>query len=210
MKRLILVIAIILGWASAAWAAPTATLTSLRAIHALSNAEASHNSPVAFEATVTYFRGYEKTLFVQDGDMGIFVLFATDAKLVPGDRVLVRGTTQSSFRPIVVSHDVILLHHGALPKPLPASYSELARVLHDSILVTVHGVVRAAGSASSSDAHISYLQISADGGYINAVVESNDVSELKDLLDAEVEVTGGAAGEIGKKMTLHRDTPHVC
>ena len=44
-------------------------LTSLRAIHALSNAQASHQLPVSFEATVTYYRGYERTLFVQDGDI---------------------------------------------------------------------------------------------------------------------------------------------
>ena len=43
-------------------------LTSLRAIHALSNAQASHQLPVSFEATVTYYRDYERTLFVQDGD----------------------------------------------------------------------------------------------------------------------------------------------
>ena len=48
-------------------------LTSLRAIHALTNAQASHQLPVSFEATVTYYRGYERTLFVQDGDVAIYV-----------------------------------------------------------------------------------------------------------------------------------------
>ena len=31
--------------------------------------EASRRLPVAFEATVTYFRGYENLMFVQDGDV---------------------------------------------------------------------------------------------------------------------------------------------
>ena len=35
-------------------------LTSLRSIHALTNAQASHQLPVSFEATVTYYRDYER------------------------------------------------------------------------------------------------------------------------------------------------------
>src|ERR1035441_404550 len=48
-------------------------LTSLRAIHALSNSEASHRYSASFEATVTYYRPYERTMFVQDGDYAIYV-----------------------------------------------------------------------------------------------------------------------------------------
>ncbi len=73
MRRLISVVAIILGWASTGWAAQPSALTTLRAIHLLSNEEAGHALPVTFEATVTYFRPYEKTMFVQDGDVAIYV-----------------------------------------------------------------------------------------------------------------------------------------
>ena len=71
--------------------AQTNTLTTLAAIHALTNAQAEANIPVEFEATVTYYRDYERTLFVQDGDAAIFVLATTGLKLMPGDRVRVRG-----------------------------------------------------------------------------------------------------------------------
>ena len=64
---------------------------------------------------------------MQDGDVAIFVLATTDAKLVPGDRVLIKGTIQSSFRPIVVSNSVALLRHGFVPEPVPASFDELIR-----------------------------------------------------------------------------------
>ena len=90
MKRPLPTFAILFACASIAWAAPPASLTTLRAIHALSNAEASKGMPVAFEATVTYYRGYESTLFVQDGDTAIYVYYPTELHLVPGDRVLVR------------------------------------------------------------------------------------------------------------------------
>ena len=122
MKRVEVAVAMILGLASAAWAAAPATLTTLQAVHALSNAEASQRLPVAFEATVTYFRSYEKTLFVQDGEIPLFVLATTGLTLAPGDRVLIQGTTRGSFHPIVVSSSVTLLGHGSLPQPLPADF----------------------------------------------------------------------------------------
>ena len=82
MKRLIPALAIVLGWALAAWAAPPAPLTTLQAIHVFSNDQASHALPVSFEATVTYYRSYEKTLFVQDGDVAIFVMHLTFIQLL--------------------------------------------------------------------------------------------------------------------------------
>ena len=106
MKKLILVLAIIFGWSWSAWAEGPGTLTTLRAIQALTNAEASHGLPVAFEATVTYAPGYQGLLFVQDGDRGIFVRDAGGERLVRGDRVLVKGKTSGSFRPIVIGSSV--------------------------------------------------------------------------------------------------------
>ena len=54
MKRSILGFGIILGRIVAVSAAAPTPLTTLRAIHALSNAEADKGLPVAFEATVTF------------------------------------------------------------------------------------------------------------------------------------------------------------
>lgn len=44
------------AWFCTAMAAERAPLTSLRTIHTLSNDQAGQGLPVAFEATVTYFR----------------------------------------------------------------------------------------------------------------------------------------------------------
>ena len=59
MKRLIPTVAIFLGWVLPSLAAGPAPLTTLRAIHALTNEQAKQALPVAFEATVVYFRSYE-------------------------------------------------------------------------------------------------------------------------------------------------------
>ncbi len=200
MKKLILMWAIILGWSGSAWSEGPGTLTTLRAIQALSNAEASQGLPAAFEATVTYSPGYQGLLFVQDGDLGIFVRDASDEKLVRGDRVLVKGKTSGSFRPIVISSSVTVLQHGALPLPEPATFDELAHVQRDAMLVTVRGVVRTADLRMNSTVRVTYLQMLMDGGYIDVTVDSDDANALKELLDAEVELTGVAGGKFDGKM----------
>ena len=141
MRKLIPLLAIVLGWAAAVWPEPPPILTSVRAISALSNDQARQKLPVAFEATATYFRGYENLLFVQDGDRALFVLASTNAKIVPGDRVRVRGTTRASFHAIILSRDVTVLGHGPMPRPLQADFNNLILGQHDCMLVTMRGVV---------------------------------------------------------------------
>jgi diguanylate cyclase (GGDEF)-like protein len=155
---------------------------------------------VAFEATITYFRNYERTMFVQDGPVAIFVLAATNANLVPGDRVLIRGTTHESFRPFVVSSDIVLLRHGPVPSSVLAGFYDLNHAQLDCALVTVRGTVRAADIISSSDKQVIRLQMFLDGGNIDAVVDSQNADALRDLLDAEVEVTGAVSGRFDGKM----------
>ena len=184
----------------AAAAVPSA-LTSLLAVHSLSNSEAIRAVPVAIEATVVYSRGYQRLLFVQDGDAALFVTPPTNAELLPGDRVLIQGNTQQSFRPIVVASAVTLLHHGSLPKPAPATFDELIRAQYDCRLVTVRAKVRAADLVSSSASKQSArLQLLMDGGHIEVNVDTDDEGALKDMLDDEVEITGIAAGRFDDKM----------
>jgi diguanylate cyclase (GGDEF)-like protein len=208
VKRLIPAIAIILGWASAAWAAPPVTLTTLRAIRTLTNAEASRKLPVAFEATVTYYRDYENTLFVQDGGAAVLVFDAQEDKLVPGDRIRVEGKTDADLSPDVRSEKITLLGHGAVPQPVPASFDELIRGQRDCVLVTVSAVVRAADlekrpnlrdaslprEASPSMVTSTRLQLLAAGGNLEASIDSGeDASALASLLDAQVNITGIAS-----------------
>ena len=200
MKRLIPIFAIILGWASAAFSAAPTPLGSLREIHALTNDQAGQLLPVAFEATVTYYRSYEKTLFVQDGDYAIYVQPTTTLKLVPGDRILIRGTTQPSFRPFVKSSDVTLLSHGAPPTPVQATFDQLIRAQLDCRLVTVRGVVQSADLELSSMMTNTALRILTSGGYVDATIDSTNPSALADMLDAEVEITGAASGRFDGKM----------
>jgi diguanylate cyclase (GGDEF)-like protein len=200
MKRLIALFAIVLGCASAAWAAPPTPLATLHAVHALSHAEAAKLLPAAFEATVTYRRAGETTLFVEDAGEGIYVWASADIKLAPGDRVLVRGTAHDSFRPIVTADSVTLLHHGGLPQAIPATFDELIRGERDCVLVSVRAVVQSADLGSSAGRNDTHLILLAGEGAIDTYVDSGDASVLDGLLDAEVEVTGVAGARFDGKM----------
>jgi diguanylate cyclase (GGDEF)-like protein len=183
-------------------------LTSLAAIHALTNTQASKHLPVEFEATVTYYRDYERTLFVQDVDTAIYIRATTGLELMPGDRVRVRGTTDQSFRPIIINSSVERLGHGEMPAAASASFAELMQARYDCRLVTVHALVRTADVANFSRRN-SRMQLLADGGAVEATLDSNDAEALKGLLDAEVEVTGVASGRFDGKMQQTGTLVHI-
>jgi len=210
MKRLFLAAVTLLGFAPIVWAAP-ATLTSLHAIKQLTNADAAEGVPVAFEATVTYFRGYQHELFVQDGQDAIYVQATTSAALAAGDWVLIKGTTQASFRPIVVSSDITVLHPGNLPNPTPATFDGLVQANFDSMLVTLHGVIRAAdiNQAPGVDGRSTTLRILTDGGFIDAHLNNSDASVLPGLLDAEAAITAVAGARFDSKMQMTGILLHI-
>ena len=200
MKRLFPALAIVLGCALAAWAVPPATLTTLSAIHLLSHAEAAKEPPVAFEATVTYRREGETTLFVQDGDAAIYVWANTDFKMTPGDRVLIKGKAQDSFHPIVIAESVVVLGHGALPRPLPSTFDELIRSERDCMRVVVRGQVLSSDLILSGSRLTTRIQLLVNGGSILVFVSSSDMHILNGILDAEVEVDGVASASFDGKM----------
>ncbi len=200
MKRFIPAIALIFGCAPACWAAASAPLTTLRAVAALTNDQASRRQPVAFEATVTYYVRTLKNLDVQDGDIGIYVKTTNDAVLVPGDRVLVQGTMQPSFLPYVLANKVTVLGHGALPEPIAVGFDDLLRTGVNCRLVRVRGVVRAADLQFSAIDPNGHLQLLMEGGYVDLEVDSQDAGALKSLLDAEVEVNGVTGRSFDGKM----------
>ena len=202
MKRVVPLFAMLGLCASGAWAQPFGQITTLQAAARLTNAQAGQHQPVAFKATVTYYRSYEKNLFVQDGDAAIWLHPAGMYKLVPGDRVRVRGTMHESFRPYIESAQITLLGHGRLPKPLQPSFEQMIRAETDCRLVTVRAVIQSADLVPNSQAPISNtkLGVLVDEGHVDVTVDSDDPTRIRDLLDAEVEITGVQSGSFDNKM----------
>ena len=194
---------------AAAVAEGPAPLTTVQAVFALSNAEAGHALPVSLEATVTFFRERGRDLFivVQDGNTGLYikgVKNASNYRPVPGDRILVKGITRYGLRPNVLGQSISLVHHGAAPKPVTATYEEMIETKRDNIFVTVHGVVRSADlvpNAIPPSTFVAHILVVVDGGEVDALVNAGarDEAALKDLLDSEVEVSGVAGGRFDGK-----------
>jgi len=182
--------------------AATAPLRALGAVHSLTNAEAKLALPVDFEATVTYYDNAGSDLFVQDGDLAVYVFAKPGVGLIPGDRVRVRGKTDSDFRPDIVADEVTLVGHGVPPKPATPTFNQLIRTEFDCVRVTMRARVRSANVVRDKDETSIYLNLVVDGGYIDATVLGQDGSHLKDLLDADVEITGAVAGKFDSKMQL--------
>jgi diguanylate cyclase (GGDEF)-like protein len=202
MKWLVSFFAVIIGSASAAWPAQSVPVTTLRAIAAITNSQASLHKPVSFEATVTYYRASTKDMFVQDGDAAIFVRPAGMHKFIPGDRIRVRGTMHESFRPYTDNADITLLGHVPLPQPFHPTFEQMIHAETDCKLVTVRGVIQSAdlvlnflAATSTTEMHML-----VDGAHVDASMDSDDPKRLKDLLDAEVEITGIQSGVFDNKM----------
>ena len=202
MKLIIPALTIALGLATVGAETPVSNLMTLSAIHALSNEDARKGQKVEFEGTVVYSRGYENLLFVQDGQNAIFVRPPQTDGFTPGDRVLVHGRMLASFRPLVIGEAISLLGHGTVPTAMPATFDELIRAQLDCRLVTVHAVVRAIDPVVSPIAPVrsARLQLVTEGGHFEANLDAGNSQGLSDLLDAEVEITGAAAGKFDDKM----------
>ena len=202
MKKKFAILVVYFLSALVAWPAPSAATTTVDTITRLSRSEASQQLPVSFDAVVTYFRSYDHMLFVQDGPSAMYVNATTDLKLVPGDRVRVRGTTHDSFRNYVESKDIALLGHDALPVPIEASYEQMIHGAVDCRLARVRAIVRSAEIVPSSVLLVpaTALRMLIDGEQVDAEVGGSDATALPNLLDAEVEVTGVVSGHFDNKM----------
>lgn len=202
MKTWCTAAALSIGMLSTFLGAQTAPLTSLAAIHALTNQQAAHHLAVDFDATVIFYRSYENTLFVQDGDIAIYVQPVTPLELQPGDRIRIRGISRESFRPFVDQANIDVLGRAPLPKPMPATFDDLVKGRADCRFVTIKARVLSADITLSSDRRSSTLELMMDGGPVEAQIERHDSEVLAGLLDSEIEISGAASGRFDGKMQM--------
>jgi len=204
MKRFSSLIAVALACPLLAWTGVPTASTTIGAIRALSRAQVEERIPVVVEATVTYSRPVVRNLFVQDGNDGIFIETKSGQKLIPGDRVRIKGFTHWDYNANIISNDISVLSHGTLPKPISATFEQLIRGQLDTRLVKVRGTVHAADMDEpvANEKPTATLKVLTDGGFIEAQVSGADPQSLKHLLDAEIEVTGIDAGRFDGKRQL--------
>ena len=194
--------AAILGCTTAALAGSPAPLTSVRAVHGITNEQAAQSIPVQFQATVNYYSRGDIDMFVQDGSFAQYVEAPRDLPVVLGDRVLVHGRTRASFKPDVVADQVTVLSHGSMTRPASANYSQLIRSEFDCQRVTLQARVRSANVVQYGKIRSVYLELLVDGGYVDAMITGAAERNLRYLLDADIEITGVVSGKFDSKNQL--------
>jgi len=182
-------------------------LTQVSQVVALTNLEAAKSLPVEIEATVTFFRPGESSLFVTDRGSSIYVEFSDKMGLLPGDRVVVSGVTQASFRSNVMASHVRFLSHGHLPAPQPAKFEDLIAARWDCDYVQVNGhVLSAAFDQSDPDTPGAepgiYLQVQIPHGIVHGYMAHPGKLSPEDLMESDVTLAGVVAGAFDSKMQM--------
>jgi diguanylate cyclase (GGDEF)-like protein len=178
------------------------TITSLAELHSLTNQQASKSIPVVLEATVTNHVKGTSGIFLQDGALAIYADAPERFIPEPGDQVQIRGKTGAGFRPYLVAESVTVIGHRAMPAPVPASYRQLVRDDFDCMRVTVRGRVKSADLVTYGNTSSIFLELSLQGGGVNAIINSTDRDILRKLPGAEVEVAGSASAIFDGKRQL--------
>lgn len=202
MRKFFSAFAIILGCVTAAWSSDPGARTTLRALHALTNAEAGSGIPVEFEGTVTYYDKSDVNLFVEDEGVAIYVQTAGGANLAPGDRVLVRGKIRASFRPEILGESVTVIGKAPLSVPAEADFDQMIRGDRDCMRVKVRATVASADIVAFGGQRSIYMGLRMDGGVIGATVFSTDATMTRDLQNSDVEITGVVSGKFDNKNQL--------
>ena len=135
--------------------ASAGALRTIRAIRAVTPAEAAREHPVRFRAQVTYLDRDWGMLFVHDGRGSLFVHLgsaATDAR--PGDLVEITGVTnRGDYAPIVVRPSVKVVGTRPQRPTIAATVDAMRKGRTDGEWVEVRGVVRGVHELGS-DGHL--------------------------------------------------------
>ena len=180
-----------------------APLTSVEQVVALTNAEAAKGLPVRLEGVVTFVQAPDphapdSSLFIQNNGYGTYVNFSKDKGLVAGDRVVVSGVTDASFRPEVTASDVQFVAHGSLPPPQPAKFEDLIQARLDSRYVVIRGHVLSVATRNPG----LRIQIRVPNGIVGGYIANSGNLAPADLLDREIQLSGVAGGEFDSRMQM--------
>src|SRR5215471_304621 len=106
---------------------PSATLTSIAQIRALSDADMEQQPEARFEAVVSLYVPSRSYLWVQDEHDGLMVYIKSKRfSIQPGDRVVVTGhIVRGENGALLAPDDVKVLSSGKVPNPLTRTAAEL-------------------------------------------------------------------------------------
>ncbi len=187
-------------------------LTTAAAVHDLP-AELAPHARVHLVGTVTYYDPLEHTLFMQDETGAVYIDTDKAYPIGPGDRILVEGNADSSYRTGVALDPAI--HRISVGRKFPAqltSYAILSTGVEDSKLISLRGTIRTVDIEPHLNVPILHMDVNMPGGNIEvyqpiSVVDGSTVSRYvglnkASLLDAVVDIEGVAGGAFDTKNQL--------
>ena len=183
-------------------------ITRARAVHDLPHDTAARHLPVHLVATVTYYEPQENTMFVADPSGAVYVKTTHPYPVRRGDLVRLDGTTAESYRTTVARDPAIqVIGRGTMHREeirTSDSYQELMSGKWDCQYVTVRGQVRSAQVEMHNQSNMLELEVQMPGGLVQAYLQDYAGVDLKKLNDAEVEVSGIAAGDFNAQWQMMR------
>jgi signal transduction histidine kinase len=158
---------------------------------------------------VTYYDREIPELFIQDETEGVFIEIAElkhdlGFKLAVGQILEIEGiSAEGGFSPDIIPTQVRLAQEkAALPAAQMVTFEQLAAGQKDCQWVALRGIVRSVGIEGFT--HLPSLEVAGGNGRVVVPVQKFDPKRARQLIDAEVEVTGVCATHFNKKGQLMR------
>ncbi len=176
------------------------TLTSVAAVHSLSEEQARMSYPVRLRAVVTFFSPVGRMLTVQDSTDGIYVrVGAADIPpLRAGQLVEVEGFSgPGDFAPVVATPRIRVLGEQAMPEPLRLEINQILSEPPDSRWLEARGIVCSVETANG------LAMLAVRSGEHRVVVPVAYASDLPDgLLYSRIRLQGVLAPVFSRKRQL--------
>jgi signal transduction histidine kinase len=195
----LIVCAIVIASAPVTFAQDASTLTTIKAVRALTPEAAKGERRVAIRGTVTYINERDPAgIIVHDGQHGVFVYYGRKyletherIDLHAGDVVEIDGHTNSEgFAPDIVPHEIRRVGQAALPPAKQVPFTALMSGVFDCDYIEVLGVGQRAWLSESGKTL--FLDVAVEGGTVRAWFWDFSRDDLTRFLDARVRLRGSA------------------
>jgi signal transduction histidine kinase len=213
-RRWISALALLVLTSSSANAEPGSalpTLTTIKAIRALSQDDGAKGYPVLIHGTVTHFDEQAANgLIVHDGELGQFVaspesgpVLGVWRALKQGDNVEIEGRTiRGGFAPNVLPAVIRRLGPGVMPTPKRFSFVSLQTGRHDCDYVEIVGVVQRAWRSPDPKMGTLFADVAFEEGVLRAMFWEHSPEDLNRFIDAQVRLRGNVGTLFGRTEQL--------
>jgi PAS domain S-box-containing protein len=174
------------------------TLRQAAQIRGLPASEAAAHRPVQLWGVVTWYRGVDRALILNDSTAGIYVSLGTNRTEIPvGQLIELEGVTDTgAFAPVVLARTWRLGGPAPFPEPLRVSTEVAMSGAYDSQWIELSGVVR------SVDQEWGLGRLTVMDGAASFMVRLPDRPDLKALEGSLIRVRGAVTTRLSAQQRI--------